>query len=66
MNGSPHYLIGYFRGLLRTAKDKSMSDTYVLNEMHRILAFLIYLFCQFEDFQQVGKNGAVRNILAKS
>ena len=38
MNGSPHYLIGYFRGLLRTAKDKSMSDTYVLNEMHRILA----------------------------
>ena len=38
MNGSPHYLIGYFRGLLRTAKDKSMSDTYVLNELHRILA----------------------------
>ena len=34
--------------------------------MTTLRAFLIYLFCQFEDFQQVGKNGTVRNILAKS
>jgi len=34
--------------------------------MITLRAILIYLFCQFEDFQQAGKNGAVRMMLGKS
>ena len=33
--------------------------------MTTLRALLIYLFCQFEDFQTVGKNGSVRLMLAK-
>jgi hypothetical protein len=34
--------------------------------MITLRAILIYLFCSFEDFQQAGRNGAVRQMLGKS